>query len=55
LVDEKGEFVDYFLPITQPDSKRITSKLKWYITYLKFFTALRTMSVCTCCSFEYAC
>lgn len=28
LVDEKGEFVDYFLPITQPDSKRITSKLK---------------------------
>jgi glutathione peroxidase len=28
LVDEKGVFVDYFLPITQPDSKRITSKLK---------------------------
>lgn len=28
LVDEKGEFVDYFLPITQPGSKRITSKLK---------------------------
>jgi hypothetical protein len=48
LVDEKGEFVDYFLPITQPDSKRITSKLKWYKTYLNIFAALRTMSVYVC-------
>lgn len=28
LVDEQGNFVDYFLPITKPESKRITSKLK---------------------------
>ena len=28
LVDEQGDFVDYFLPITKPESKRITSKLK---------------------------
>lgn len=28
LVDEKGELVDYFLPITQPDSPKILEQLK---------------------------
>lgn len=27
LIDEQGEFVDYFLPITKPESGRITTKL----------------------------
>jgi hypothetical protein len=45
LVDEKGVFVDYFLPITQPDSKRITSKLKWYNIFEIFYCVKNNVSL----------